>query len=121
MRIIVCGGRDFNDEAAVFAALDRLHGRRAVTLLIHGAARGADLLAQGWAHAREIPYLGVPAKWSEHGNSAGPQRNTVMANLKPAADMLVAFPGGRGTANMIENAETMGIKVWQPFKSRSAR
>lgn len=118
MRIIVCGGRDFTDRAAVFAALDRLHGRREVTLLIHGAARGADLLAEAWAKEREVNYLGVPAKRAKSGKSAGPVRNAVMANLKPQADMLVAFPGGSGAANMIESAETMGIKVWQPFKSR---
>jgi len=119
MRIIVCGGRDFEHRAALFAALDRLHSRRAVMLLVHGAARGADLLAEEWAKKREIPYLGVPARWSEHGVSAGPQRNATMAKLKPTVDMLVAFPGGAGTANMIENAVAEGIKVWQPYKSRT--
>lgn len=119
MRIIVCGGRDFTDRAAVFAALDRLHGRREVSLLIHGAARGADLLAEAWAKEREVNYLGMPARWKKEGRPAGPQRNERMANTRPVADMLVAFPGGSGTADMIAVAEGLGIKVWQPFKSRS--
>ncbi|MDO9252617.1 MAG: DUF2493 domain-containing protein [Hydrogenophaga sp.] len=120
MRIIVCGGRDFEHKADVFAALDRLHGQRPVSLLIHGAAPGADLLAEDWARAREIPYFGVPAKWTVDGKAAGPMRNAAMAALKPTAELLVAFPGGRGTANMIDAAETMDIKVWRPYPNRSA-
>ncbi len=28
---------------------------------------------------------------------------------------VVAFPGGKGTQNMIEQAEKAGVKVWRPI------
>lgn len=54
MRIIVCGGRDYVDQAAAFNALDRAHQHRRIDLVIHGAARGADTLAGAWAASRGI-------------------------------------------------------------------
>ena len=104
VRVLVCGGRDYRGD--VSHALDALP----VDLIIHGAAPGADRLAEDWARRREIPYVGVPAKWKEHGKSAGPMRNARM--LKDwSPSLVVAFPGGRGTSNMVRQAKVAGIKV----------
>lgn len=114
MRILVCGGRGYSRRIEAFMALDRLHERRLVTLIIHGAARGADEIADQWARMNNIERLPFPADWKLHGLAAGPLRNgRMLREGKP--DGVVAFPGGRGTADMVKQAEAAGVKVWRPY------
>jgi hypothetical protein len=118
MKVLVCGGRDFNNTLAVFGALDRAHAKHGITLVIHGACpTGADSLAEKWAKSREIPYLGHPAPWKLRGKGAGPMRNQAMLDLY-APEGLIAFPGGDGTADMIRRAKTAGLAVWEPRNSQ---
>lgn len=119
MRLLVCGGRDFADKDRLHHALDFLDARRAVAVLIHGAAPGADILARDWAIARGIPHEPYPADWGAHGRAAGPIRNKRMLD-EGRPDGVVAFPGGRGTQNMVKQAMAAGIKVWTPFGIVSA-
>jgi hypothetical protein len=116
MRLLVCGGREFVYRPAVFAALDRAHAKRTVTVLVHGAARGADSLAGEWARARGIAEERHPANWERDGKRAGPIRNAEM--LATGIDGVVAFPGGRGTAHMVQIAREAGVPVWQPLAQR---
>lgn len=79
-----------------------------VALVIHGAAPGADSLAKEWADLRGIAENGYPADWTRFGRKAGPIRNQRMLDQgKP--DIVIAFPGGRGTADMVRRARTAGI------------
>jgi hypothetical protein len=106
MRVLVCGGRDFADGELLSETLNRI----GVTVLIHGAARGADSMAASWAAARQISAESYPADWHRHGKAAGPIRNKQMLDEgKP--DLVVAFAGGRGTANMIRQARAARIRV----------
>jgi hypothetical protein len=115
MKILVCGGRDYADRVALFAALDHLHARRVIELVIHGAARGADKLAAEWANARGIQSRAFPALWDADGKAAGFIRNQRMLDCgRP--DGIAAFPGGRGTADMINRAQTAGVPVWRPYQ-----
>lgn len=115
MKFIVCGGRDYTNISAVRHALHSLHSHTGITLIIEGGALGADRLARAWAIACDVPYVTVAADWDKHGKAAGPIRNAEMlATHKP--DGVVAFPGGRGTADMIAQARAAGVKVWEPFK-----
>lgn len=108
MRAIVCGGRDYDDEGNLFRALDSI----GPTFVIEGGARGADTLAWRWAK-RRLPSenrLTIEARWDKHGRAAGPMRNRQMIEEgKP--DVVIAFPGGKGTKNMISQARKAGIKV----------
>ena len=107
-RILVCGRRDYDNQVRLWYVLD--YYRPAV--VIHGAARGADTLAGEWAKARGVPVQEFPADWKRYGNAAGPIRNQQMLREgKP--DVVIAFPGGRGTANMIEQARCFGVPVVQ--------
>lgn len=115
MRVIVCGGRDYRDRNAVFNALDRLHAKRGIELVIHGGARGADCLAQQWADERGIPCRTYQAMWNLHGRSAGPRRNQQMID-DGTPDGVVAFPGGVGTRDMVERARRAGLTVWEPCR-----
>ena len=108
MKVLVCGGRDFNDAEAVHKALAAAHP----SIIIHGGASGADALADAWARKRGIPVVVFRAEWGKHGRAAGPIRNRRMAEQQP--DLVLAFPGGRGTANMIALATEKGLTVIQP-------
>jgi hypothetical protein len=117
LRLLVCGGRDFNDRSAVFTILDRVHSKRPITCVIHGAARGADSLAGEWARSRGIQEWAFPADWAKHGRQAGPIRNEDMLRTNP--DGVLAFPGGAGTAHMVLIAKRAGVTVWEPMRLRS--
>jgi hypothetical protein len=110
LRVLACGGRDFNDTGLVRETLDRLHAQRGVSLLIHGAARGADRMAGEWAKSAGVPVLTFPADWDRHGRGAGPIRNARMLR-EGSPNYVVAFPGGRGTADMVLRSKDAGLPV----------
>lgn len=111
--IIVAGGRAYFDRERVFAALDRAHAKKPITLLVHGGAAGADELAGEWAEARNVSVQVFEADWRTLGPKAGPARNQRMVDA--GAHGAVAFPGGTGTADCCRRCEAAGIKVWRPF------
>ncbi len=114
MRILICGGRDFCDWDVLSEALEpyRYQG----DFWIFGDAKGADCLAKAWVktiyrdrfwenHCKEYK-----ADWATHGKAAGPIRNQQMLDEgKP--DLVIAFPGGKGTAHMVKIAKEAGVKV----------
>lgn len=113
MKIIVCGGRDFTDRAFLFAALDAAHRKRPITKVAQGCCpTGADAFAVEWAKARGVRCIGFQANWDEFGPRAGPMRNQQM--LDYGVDGVIAFPGGRGTADMVRRARGAGVTVWEP-------
>lgn len=117
MRVIVCGGRDYEDSASVYAALDKLRSRAPDEVLViieGGCPTGADLFARTYASChRRTHLIREDADWKTHGKAAGPIRNALMLE-KHNVGGVVAFPGGRGTADMVQQAENAGIKVWFP-------
>ncbi|WP_366108327.1 DUF2493 domain-containing protein [uncultured Brevundimonas sp.] len=110
MRLLVCGGRDFSDWRLLQRVLEDFHAKQPITLLIAGGATGADDLAVRWAHYRKLPACVFPANWKHLGKAAGPTRNKWMLDFgKP--DVVIAFPGGRGTDVMVQLAQEAGVKV----------
>jgi hypothetical protein len=120
MRILVCGGRDYADACALNEALDAIHRENTITRLIHGAARGADSLAAAWARSRGIPTLAFPADWRRDGKAAGFVRNARMLR-EGRPELVVAFPGGTGTAHMVNLARPAGIPVREIAGPAAAR
>jgi hypothetical protein len=113
LTVIVTGGRDYADREALYKVLDKLHSAHHVTLIIEGGASGADALASAWAKERKVPTKRVKADWERHGNAAGPIRNKQMLErFKP--DAVVAFDGGVGTADCVEQAVSRGIYCFGP-------
>lgn len=111
MKVIVAGGRDFDDYELVKMILDSR--KEKITEVVSGCAPGADTLGEKWAEDNGIPVKRFPATWQparlkgKTDYSAGKKRNEEMAVY---ADALVAFPGGRGTKDMITRAITHGLK-----------
>jgi len=110
MRILVCGGRDFTDTAYARRVLDHLRKRTGFDVLIEGDARGADRIAGYWARKNRITNLKYPADWTTYGRAAGSIRNEQMLREgKP--DLVLAFPGNRGTNDMVQKALAAGVEV----------
>ncbi len=118
MRVLVCGGRDCDDMNAVWDKLQEL----APELVIQGGAghwevvgerrlpRGADLIAKDWCDVMGCPCITMDAAWKGLRKAAGPIRNGWMLKYgKP--DLVLAFPGGKGTADMIKQARKAGVEV----------
>jgi hypothetical protein len=119
MRVLVTGGRDYDDLASVVGALDDLRERYGRLVVIQGGATGADQFARYWCGRQQsVHMINEPADWKAHGKAAGPIRNQRMIDEhKP--DLVLAFDGGRGTADMIRRAETAGIPVQRVNRSRN--
>lgn len=118
VRVCVTGGRTFTDTAWLHAGLDLLHQVGGITEIIEGGAPGADVRAGEWSTRR----LGkkatvVEAEWEKYSrglkagqkNPAGIIRNAEMVKLKP--DVVLATPGGVGTADMVKQSQRAGLKV----------
>ena len=119
MIIIVSGGRKYRNQTRVYKALDAVHAKRRITLLIQGFAQGADKLARAWAISRGVSFLDVPADWELYGKAAGPIRNSIMVDHRPKPKLVIAFPGSRGTADLVRQAKKARIKVWRPYRRES--
>jgi hypothetical protein len=81
-------------------------------LIITGDATGADNAAADFAVVHYCQSHIFNANWKEFGRRAGPIRNTAMI-VEGKPDLVVAFPGGKGTANMVKQAREAGIPVME--------
>lgn len=122
MRVLVCGGRDFADKLLFHRTMldvvpwhtPDAYGNtlpKGVTI-IHGDCRtGADRMADDWAVVHWCAnIMAFPADWKVYGRAAGPIRNQRMLD-EGRPDLVIAFPGGRGTADMIRRAKAAGVEV----------
>lgn len=112
-KLLVCGGRDYAEVDRVDQELkDWQRTLGPMFKIVCGGARGADMLAYNWAMRNCIPVSVYPANWDVHGKSAGPKRNQQMLEWE-APDVVLAFPGGAGTADMVRRAQIAGVFVAQ--------
>lgn len=118
MKILVTGGRDYEDYDGFCRVMDRFAPtnqgvfNRNLTHVIHGGAKGADAMADRWARDNGVQPVRVDALWDIHGRAAGPIRNKAMLDLLDRKDdVVIAFPGGAGTASMVAIAQAAGVRV----------
>lgn len=112
IRICVTGGREYNDTDKVVSVLADLIARFGYCIdVAHGDATGLDRLFGYVAkHEHDLIVKTWPADWDVHGRSAGPIRNRQMlTEFDP--DILISFPGGRGTAHCTAEARKRGIPI----------
>jgi hypothetical protein len=109
-RLLVCGGRDYDDLKSLGRAMNAACEGKTNVLVIHGGARGADYLASVIAFRAGVTVLKFPADWDRYGKAAGSIRNQQMLDEgKP--DLVLAAPGGVGTADMVRRARKAGVPV----------
>lgn len=106
MILLACGGRRYADYEMLSATLDYYDP----TTVIVGQMRGAESLAADWAVAHDVPLHEFVPDWQGHGPVAGRLCNQRMLDEgKP--DLVVAFPGGRNTADIVRRAHKAGVEV----------
>lgn len=137
MRVLICGGRTFGllkrrkdntwepegEKQYLFgqgwlqkrfeeylpdpSTPDNKYGELTV---IQGGAKGGDTIGHDFAVVNWLGMEEYRAEWDKHGKKAGILRNLRMRDEgKP--DLVIAFPGGTGTAHMIKIAREAGIPV----------
>lgn len=132
MRVLIFGGRDFNDQNLMMNTLNNFYTFNGpITFIIHGDAKGADTLgkhfARNWLGVPDLPFpaawkdLSAPGavvkegKYGPYNAVAGHQRNQRMIDEgKP--DWGIMMPGGTGTADMKARLDKAGIPVWDAMK-----
>ena len=107
-KILVCGGRNAEAGKWMFDALGA-HVREG-DIVIHGGASGVDRIAGIWAREHNIETHVYLPGWDVYGKSAGPIRNRQML-VEEEPDLVLAFPGGRGTRHMMMIAKDAGVRV----------
>jgi hypothetical protein len=111
MKVLVTGDREWTDRDMIRRALSQYP---AGTVLIHGAARGADSLADSVGKELGFVIDAKPADWKRLGRAAGPIRNQEMVNQAP--DVVHAFHdyigASRGTRDCLERADRLGIPIY---------
>ena len=105
MKVIVAGGRDFNNYSVVRQILSKLIDPEADTIIC-GDARGADMQGAMYASQYGIPIQHFPAYWDTYGKTAGFIRNAEMGDY---ADCAIIFWDGQshGTKHMIETMKRL--------------
>ena len=126
IKIIIAGGRFFNDYSLVKSKLNRILSNQKNVEIVCGMAKGADLLGKKYSEEFGYGLAKFPSKWddlteipckiktrkdgSKYNVLAGINRNRAMAEY---ADALVCFWDGEssGSKNMIDTANELGLKV----------
>jgi hypothetical protein len=111
IRVTVTGGRHYANYSFVAAKLETLE----ISVLSHGAYRGADTLAARWCRRTKCPVRPYLADWDTYHDRAGPIRNRRMLDHF-APQLLVAFTGNVGTADCMDCAQERGIPVWRTWE-----
>ena len=122
------GGRDLAwPQQRIAAELLARSSGRLVHLLLHGGARGADAAIGRAAQQLGWSALVMPAQWQLHGRAAGPIRNRELIEEAVAravvysspgsiaSVLVVAFPGGAGTASLMSEARRMASRSPVPI------
>lgn len=123
MRLIIAGGRDFNNtnlfQAEIRDKLKYLKGKtysvKENIEIVSGMASGADTLGKEFAEKWGLKLAKFPADWKRFGKSAGYKRNEQMAlYAKEDNGVLIAFWNGvsKGTKHMIDLANKHQLKVF---------
>jgi hypothetical protein len=110
MRVLVCGGRYYENTDAVHQDLIRFHWRNPINVIIHGGVSGAGVAAEAWARRNRVDVVRYPPNWECLGKRAEKLRNDFMlTDSRP--DFVIVFPGGRDTADLAAKAMAAGIQV----------
>jgi len=111
MRLLVCGGRHFDDSMLVERELSRIHARTPVSVLIHGGLPGLGGPAEAWARRNGVQLIRYPANFSLGKRGDFERDDFMLEDSRP--DALLAFPGGARTARLLDRAQELRIHAMQ--------
>ncbi|TSE11313.1 DUF2493 domain-containing protein [Aquimarina algiphila] len=120
MKVIIAGGRDFDDYQFLKKKCDEILKKLTKIKIVTGKQKsydkktkhyyGADYYGEKYAEEKGHIIVEFPADWDNLGLAAGAIRNKQMAQY---ADALIAFWDGqsKGTKNMIDQAKKLNLKT----------
>lgn len=110
MKLAIVGSRNFNNYKVMKVFIFSKFDLSEIDTIVSGGARGADTLAEKFAHENNLLLIVKEAEWDKYGRSAGPRRNKLIVE---EADVVVAFPtpSSRGTWNTVNLAKEAGKRV----------
>lgn len=110
MKVIIAGGRDFNDYKLLFEKCEIILSKQKDVEIVSGTARGADELGEKYAKEKSFKIKHFPADWEKYKKGAGYIRNKQMAEY---ADYLISFWDGKskGTKHMIDLAKEYNLSI----------
>ena len=108
MKVVVTGGRNYVMTLSDYHFLENVVSILGASAILTGGARGVDAQAEAWARRRGIPVQTIRPNWTKDGDSAPFRANTRLAE---AAGAVIAFPGGEGTADMVDQAQRINLPV----------
>ena len=109
-KVAFTGGYECNDHQAIWAALDRVHGKHPGMVLLHGGSpKGAERIAACWADSRRVPQVAFKPDFTRHRNAAPFKRNDQLLDVLPIG--VVVFPGSGISDNLADKARKLGIPL----------
>lgn len=118
-RVIIAGGRDFNDyellQEKVDYYLSTVISQGYKIIIVSGTAKGADKLGERYAAEKGYEIAYFAADWASYGKRGGYIRNQEMSKYakEEGRGALIAFWDGksRGTKHMIDIAKKDRLQV----------
>ena len=120
-KIIICGGRHFDDYEALEKVVDKVISELKLTSqeieIVSGHCQGTDLLGELYAEKHGLKCTVFPANWKKFGKAAGPIRNSEMIKYisdseNPAVIALVG-PNAKGTMDTVNKAIKARFSVYK--------
>ena len=122
--VLVCGGRNYHDRDKIHNTLYDLCDKKGLwseqdgygnklplgIRIVTGGADGADSHATDWAVINWAQFAVYQPDWKQYGLRAGPIRNAAMLENEKV-DLVIGFPGGAGTRDMLSRARKAKIPV----------
>jgi hypothetical protein len=113
-RVLFCGSRNWSAPEPIRIKLEGILEKHPNVELVHGAGRGADMIAGAVAESLGVPVHAFPADWDGEGLGAGPLRNQRMLDF--GVDAIYAFKEGfirtmdrGGTEDMVRRGLEAGV------------
>lgn len=111
-RVLLFGSRSWGDEETIRQRLARFPPG---TVVIHGAAAGADTIGARVAKSLGFEVVAEPVtkeEWEAHGIKAGPRRNQRMLELhRPTCGLGFMRGWTQGSADMLHRLIRAGLPV----------
>jgi hypothetical protein len=120
MRVAITGGRNRTPTHEEMEVFWRIFHRLCVSELLHGNARGTDQYVAGvvtnWKDDEHVIRVDIDHSVDGPWPAAGCHRNGRMLRMgagdKKTVEALIAFPGGSGTTDCVNQARALGIPVY---------
>lgn len=109
MRLLVCGGRHFDDSILVDGQLSRVHSKTPIKVLIHGGLPGLGVPVEAWARRTGVHLVRYPANFTLGKQGDFERDSFMLEDSRP--DVLLVFPGGRRTVQLSGRAQARGIEI----------